>query len=193
MSNDETTRIISRPSLVKSSVSDTDATAKINTNDTRRPAGSRQESSDDQTKIYRPSRPEQEQSGAASATGAKAQKDYAADPVVGWLVVVNGPGKGKSLTLGYGMNSIVRASSERVVLDFGDEEISRTAHAQLSYDGRGRKFYLQHGGGANLTYVGDIPVLQPAILTGGEIISIGNTKLRFCAFCDTNFDWQDQA
>lgn len=192
MSNDETTRIISRPGSVQSS-SDTDATVKLNQNDTRKPAGSKQDNSDDHTKIYRPSRPEAEQSSTASAASTNAQKDYAADPVVGWLVVVDGPGKGKSLTLGYGMNSIGRASSERVVLDFGDEEISRTAHAQLSYDGRGRKFYLQHGGGANLTYIGDIPVLQPTILNGGEVISIGNTRLRFCAFCDVNFDWQDNA
>lgn len=190
MSSDETTRIISRPGTSKRSVDD-DATAKLNTSDTRRPMASRQE--DDQTKIYRPSRADHDVSAASSAGGAGAQKDYAADPVVGWLVVVDGPGKGNSLALGYGMNSIGRAPTERVVLDFGDEEISRTAHAQLSYDGRGRKFYLQHGGGANLTYIADTPVLQPTILHGGELISIGNTRLRFCRFCDEQFDWQDNA
>ena len=189
MSNDETTRIISRPVSTRSS-SDADATAKLNTSDVRRPAASVHD--DDHTKIYRPSRGD-EQTAVTSSGAAHAQKDYAADPVVGWLVIVDGPGKGNSLTLGYGMNGIGRASSERVVLDFGDEEISRTAHAQLSYDGRGRKFYLQHGGGANLTYIGDTPVLQPTILHGGELISIGNTRLRFCPFCDEHFDWQDNA
>ncbi len=59
----------------------------------------------------------------------------------------------------------------------------------LTYDPRGRKFYLQHGGGANLTYLGDVPVLQPAEIKGGETISLGNTKLRFVPLCGSDFDW----
>lgn len=45
------------------------------------------------------------------------------------------------------MNSIGRASDERVALDFDDELISRKGHAIVTYDPKGRKFYIQHGGG----------------------------------------------
>jgi hypothetical protein len=114
-----------------------------------------------------------------------------ADPVVGWLVVTYGPGRGASLQLGYGRNSIGRAPSERVALDFGDEQISRIGHAVLTYDPRGRKFYLQSGSGPNLTYIEgrDEPVLTPVILRGGEELLLGTTRLRFVPFCGPDFDW----
>ena len=145
--------------------------------------------SDGHTKLYRPSR------GSAAAgqetLSAGKTSDGPEDPVVGWLVVVDGPGKGKSVQLGYGMNSIGRAADERASISFGDEEISRKGHASLVYDPRGKKFYLQHGEGTNLTYVGDQPVLQPTELQGGETIGLGNTQLVFVPFCGQHFDWQD--
>lgn len=116
------------------------------------------------------------------------------DPVVGWIVVTQGYGKGKSLQLGYGMNSIGRGQNTRICLDFGDEAISRSApHAIITYDPRGRKFYLQHGDGKNLTYLNNEPVLVPTQLTGGEQISLGQTILRFVPLCGEDFDWQDEA
>ena len=39
------------------------------------------------------------------------------------------PGKGKSHDLGYGLNGIGRADSERISLNYGDEEISREGHS----------------------------------------------------------------
>ena len=113
------------------------------------------------------------------------------DPVVGWLVVVEGPGKGRAGQLGYGSNSIGRGETDRIKLDFGDDQISRSGHAVVTYDPRGRKFYVQHGGGTNLTYLGDQPVLSPTELSALSHISIGNTVLRFVPLCGAEFDWQD--
>jgi pSer/pThr/pTyr-binding forkhead associated (FHA) protein len=114
------------------------------------------------------------------------------DPVVGWLVVISGPGQGRTLRLGHGMNSIGRGEGQRCRLDFGDTEISRNLHATVTYDPRGRKFYLMHGGGQNLTYLGENPVLQPVVLSGGELISLGKTTLKFVALCGPDFDWSAQ-
>ena len=61
----------------------------------------------------------------------------------------------------------------------------------MTYDPRGRKFYLQHGGGTNLTYIGDEPVLVPTVLEALQDFSIGDTTLRFVPFCGPDFDWQD--
>ncbi|MDX8378298.1 MAG: FHA domain-containing protein, partial [Mariprofundales bacterium] len=79
----------------------------------------------------------------------------------------------------------------RICLDFGDEGISRTAHANITYDHKHRKYYINHGGGQNLTYLNDMPVLQPVLLAGGEEMSISDTKLRFVPFCSEEFDWQE--
>ena len=112
-------------------------------------------------------------------------------PVVGWLVVVEGPGRGASLALGYGMNQIGRQSDQKISLPFGDEQISRSGHAALTYDPVSRKFFLTHGGGRNLIYVADAPILAPTELVGGEDILMGRTRLRFVPFCGPSFDWQD--
>jgi len=144
------------------------------------------------TTIYRG--PSTDDAAAGKGTEAAAAAGHVDDPVVGWVVVVGGPGRGASAPLGYGMNSVGRAKTERVCLPFGDEQISRNQHAVITYDPRGRKFFVQHGGGKNLTYIGgDEPVLVPTQLKGGEEITLGKTRLRFVPFCGADFDWQDQS
>ncbi|MHA1538560.1 MAG: FHA domain-containing protein [Alphaproteobacteria bacterium] len=127
-----------------------------------------------------------------AAPGSTEREEPMEDPVVGWVVVVEGPGQGASVTLGYGMNSIGRAPSERICLDFGDTQISRTNHASITYDPRGKKYFVAHGGGKNLTYLGEEPVLMPVQMKGGEEILVGDTKLRFVPFCGEDFDWRDK-
>lgn len=123
---------------------------------------------------------------------AGAGGDPMEDPVVGWLVVVAGPGRGRVCRLGYGVNTLGRGEGSRVRLDFGDERVSRESHATLTYDPRGRKFYVQHGGGMNLTYLGDEPVLVPTPIEAMQDVGIGGTTLRFVPFCGPEFDWQDR-
>ncbi len=118
-------------------------------------------------------------------------KDAMDDPVVGWLVIVSGPGKGRALPLGYGTNTIGRGETDRVRVDFGDNRISRSGQSTVTYDPRGRVYYVQHGGGTNLTYVDDKPVLTPTELTALTHITIGDTILRFVPLCGKEFDWQD--
>ncbi|MEM8988413.1 MAG: FHA domain-containing protein [Pseudomonadota bacterium] len=126
--------------------------------------------------------------GAGEAPDAAPQAD---NMVVGWLVVLSGPGKGAGIPLGYGLNSIGRDAGQRARLDFGDQEISRENHCSIAYDQRNRKFFIQHGGGQNLTYLGDQPVLAPTELASLSTISLGGTTLRFIAFCGQDFDWED--
>ena len=118
------------------------------------------------------------------------ENDLPDGPVVGWVVVVAGPGRGRSVPLGYGMNQIGREAGNRVVLPFGDPQISRVKHATLTYDPRGKKFFIQHGESSNLTYVGDMPVLSPMELKSGELIRLGDTTvLKFIPLCGDGFNW----
>ena len=145
------------------------------------------------TEVYRPGQAHVPAAGAAPAGGpADAVPDPMADPPVGWLVVVAGPGKGHVVTLGNGVNTIGRDRTERVSLDYGDKMISRAGHGSVTYDPRGRKFYVQHGGGTNLTYVDDEPVLAPRELAPLAHVQMGATVLRFVPLCGSGFSWEDK-
>lgn len=108
---------------------------------------------------------------------------------VGWLVVIDGPGRGCSVDIYSGMNSIGRNGAERIPLDFGDESISREAHAYVIYDEKQNSFFIQHGGKSNLVRLNDDPVLAPLSIKRGDTLEIGKTKLVFVPFCDDNFVW----
>ena len=148
------------------------------------------DASEDKTRVYRPGAGKR-QSPDDSAVPPHA--DAMDDPPVGWLVVVQGPGQGNVVTIGNGVNTIGRASSERVCLDFGDTLISREKHALITYDPRGKKFYIQQGDGTNLTYIGDAPVLAPTELDGFTTIQMGETVLLFVPLCGERFDWAEYA
>ena len=111
---------------------------------------------------------------------------------VGWIVVVQGPGRGASFTLFNGVSAIGRGDDQPVKLDFGDTSISRTNHAVVAYDDEQRKFFLGHGGKANIVRLNGKPVLSTEELSHNDIIRIGETTLRFLALCGADFDWSDE-
>ena len=111
--------------------------------------------------------------------------------MVGWLVVVKGPGRGNAVRLGYGWNSIGRDASQRACLNFGDSQISRLNHARLLYDPRARIFTLTLGEGTNPIYLRDEVVLGPTVIQSGDRIQMGDTELLLVALCGETFDWQD--
>ena len=145
------------------------------------------------TQLYRPTRPNAPSGDAAGADGSVlAGGDAMADPPVGWLVIVGGPGRGHVATLGIGVNVIGRDRTERVSLDYGDAMISRKNHGAITYDPRGGKFYVQHGGGTNLTYLDGEPVLSPRELEPLAHVQMGDTVLRFVPLCGADFSWDDE-
>ncbi len=138
------------------------------------------------TRVFRPSLSE------ASLTHPPVEQgEPMADPPTGWLVVVQGPGKGRVLTLGNGMNAVGRSEESRVRLDFGDDNVSRTNHARLIYEPRTRRWLLSHGDGTNLTYLNGEVVVNVVEIESGAEIQIGSTTMRFQAFCSKAFDWSD--
>ena len=186
--SDETTRVIRRKIVAPPPTpGDEDVTLRP----AKKPAGppplpAASSSDDEKTRVYFRAPQATEAAPDAPPEGVS--------PTVGWLIVMVGPGRGASVTLGYGMNHVGRSASNRVVLDFGDEEISRKTHTTVTYDPRGKKFYIQPGPDAtNLTYLGEEPdlkpVLTPAEIFGGESITLGRTKLKFIAFCGPSFSW----
>ena len=161
-------------------------TVALPTDNSAAPAGSALAEEDQATRVVGPVRRTTQQ-----PAGEPQAANPMADPPVGWLVVVRGPGKGHVLPLGIGLNVIGRAPDMRVCIDFGDSNISRSNHARIVYEPRERRFLLLHGDGTNLTYLNNQLVIDAVDLASGSEVQIGNTTLRFQALCGKDFDWPD--
>lgn len=123
---------------------------------------------------------------------AMAEKDTGGfDPVVGWLVITEGPGRGKAVNIYAGMNSLGRASGQRIRADFGDASISNEGAAFITFEPKRQTFHINHGGKANIVYLNDEAVLTPMPLSDGNMIAIGETKFRFVQLCGPDFTWEE--
>ena len=120
---------------------------------------------------------------------ANSSHDRNFDPVVGWLVVRKGLGRGCFRPIFYGQNSIGRGTDQRISLDFGDPRISRQGHAFLIYDEVAQKFYIRDGGKTNLVRHNGQLVMTPTELHDRDELTIGGTTLLFVALCGPAFDW----
>ena len=132
--------------------------------------------------------------GQPSSASAASSYDHLEDPVVGWLVVVKGPGLGQSVPVGVGMNTVGRDNDSRVSVNFGDQTISGSDHARLIYDDDTRAFFIAHGSGKSITKVNGQMVATILPLANYDVIELTKiTHLRFVAFCNEAFDWSDLA
>lgn len=113
------------------------------------------------------------------------------DPVVGWLICVKGPNRGRDYRLHSGSNFIGRSKSMDVCIE-NDQTVSNRNHASVSYDDRSKTFYIAKGEVRNLIYLNGKPVRSDADLVSYDRIEIGNTELIFIALCSDRFDWQDK-
>ena len=95
----------------------------------------------------------------------------------GRIVVVDGPGKGQSLQLYRGSNSIGREPGKNsVVLDFGDMKIHRNEHAFLTC--MGSDVTLHDNGKTNPVKVNGRPIDGVVSIAPDDVIEIGSTRLK---------------
>jgi hypothetical protein len=90
------------------------------------------------------------------------------------------------------MNIIGRGVRNRVVLDFGDQQISEEDHFRIAYDRENRRFHLVPGRGTNLVYVDGAPLLTALELSGQRDLKVGSSLIRFVPFCSPDWDWTDR-
>lgn len=122
-------------------------------------------------------------------TNATTDEHY---PVVGWLVVMQGKGKGHDFRLIQGENRIGRGEDMEVCLDFGldsDDTVSRDAHAIVVYDSNSNEFFVERGNSRNLPLLNGSTIRRDQNLSPGDIIRLGDTELQFIAFCNDKFKW----
>lgn len=119
---------------------------------------------------------------------------FAQDPVVGFLVVVGGPGLGSFRPIFEGNNTVGRAGSNRVPLDFGDDAISSEAQAYIRYDSNDRSFlFVPNLAKTNVVSVNEKKPTGAVELKPMDVITLGRTQVAFVPFCGSEFDWSEIA
>lgn len=108
--------------------------------------------------------------------------------VVGWLVCIQGPDRGKSYEV-HGENNFIGRSTAMDINIAGDMTISRDKPAVITYDSRSRAFYFGFMNGKSIIRLNGVPMLSTAQLKANDVIELGNTKLMFIPLCGASFDW----
>ena len=121
-----------------------------------------------------------------------ARSNFAQDPVVGWLVVVGGPGLGSFRSIYEGNNAIGRSPTQRIPIDFGDNTISSEEQAYIRYDSMDRSFlFVPNLAKTNVVAVNNSKPTGAVKLELMDVISMGRTQLAFVPFCGEEFDWSE--
>ncbi len=126
--------------------------------------------------------------GDTERTQAVIKKEMGIDPVVGWLVCVEGKEKGRDYRIHTDNNYIGRSDKMDICVR-GDDTISRENHAVISYDARDRIYYFSPGEGRSIVRCNGKAIFSTIELKDYDTIEIGNTKLLFSALCGESFNW----
>lgn len=115
-------------------------------------------------------------------------KQTGLDPVVGWLVCINGHDKGRDYRLCAKTNTIGRGEEMDVRIK-GDDTISSNIHAKIDYDMLNNNFYLLPANNKNTIYVNNAPLYAAQKLNAYDKLRFGQSELMFVPFCSDNFVW----
>lgn len=118
------------------------------------------------------------------------RREAGIDPVVGWLVCVAGPDRGRDYRIRAERNFLGRGEGMDIRIA-GDETISRDRHAIVSYNPKNRQFKILPGEGRGIVYLNDDEVDSPRVLAAGDHVEIGRTRLLFVPLCGDGFDWRE--
>lgn len=113
------------------------------------------------------------------------------DPVVGWLVCINGEEKGRDYRI-HSDNNFIGRSERMDVCIRGDETISRENHAIISYDMIDKVYYFSPGDGRSIVRYNGKALFQTTELKSHDHIIIGKTELVFVPFCTEDFSWSEE-
>jgi len=129
----------------------------------------------------------------AKPTQAASTPNVDVQPVVGWLVILRGPGQGSHRAIFNGNNSVGRDVTQRIPINFGDSAISAEEQAYIQYDFESREFYLvPNMAKSNIVSVNSTKLVSPVQLSYADTIEMGQTVMRFVPLCGPDFDWSDE-
>ncbi len=116
------------------------------------------------------------------------RKKLGIEPVVGWLICVEGADRGRDYRIISEKNFIGRSEKMDISIA-GDETISRDGHAIISYNPKKNLFRIYPGESRGIVYLNDDEVIGATELNAYDVIEIGQSKLLFIPFCGEKFQW----
>lgn len=122
--------------------------------------------------------------------GGDVSADRRVDPVVGWLVCIEGPLRGTAWNLHAGYNYIGRETGDIHIQ--GDDQISREKHATVAYYDKNHTYYVGPAEGRNIIELNGEPVFSSTQLVSRDIIKMGTTRLMFVPLCGEDFNWDQE-
>ena len=122
-------------------------------------------------------------------TVAIVKEELGIDPVVGWLICLEGTEKGRDYRIHTDNNYVGRGENMDICIR-GDDTISRENHATVSYDSRDKIFYFTPGDGRSIIRLNDKGVFATTELGAYDILEVGKTKLIFLPLCGDRFEWE---
>jgi len=112
-------------------------------------------------------------------------------PVVGWLVCIEGPAKGRDYRIHSQYNYIGRGHHMDICIS-GDDCISTERAAVIAYDAVEKFFSFGPSMGHNVVRVNGKMLMNAVVLNPYDELTIGKTKLLFIPLCGERFDWNDK-
>ena len=116
------------------------------------------------------------------------KKEKGIDPVVGWIVCIDGPMKGQDFKIKAERNFVGRDVGMDIAIT-KDLSISRENHAIISYNPKNSVFRIIQGDSRGMVYLNDEEVLVPTEIVRGDIIEMGQSKFIFVPLCEGGFVW----
>ncbi|MCC8066365.1 MAG: FHA domain-containing protein [Clostridiales bacterium] len=110
--------------------------------------------------------------------------------VTGWLVCVDGPGKGRDYRICHGMNWIGSSPVMDIVL-YSDAQVAPVRHCSIAYDGKSNRFFAVAGSGS-ITYYNGSLLEDSHELHPGDELKIGSSTYEFVPFCREGRTWEEK-
>lgn len=115
------------------------------------------------------------------------------EPVVGWLVVIDGPERGRDYRIVTGRNSIGRTMTAEICIE--SDELMSKEHATLYYYAEINKFYIEDNRSKHGTFL--MPkkdlVIDRKEIFDGTVIKMGSSVFLFKPLCSDSFSWEKKA
>jgi hypothetical protein len=112
----------------------------------------------------------------------------ATDPVVGWLVCVEGTSCGRDFPLRAEKN-FVGLSETMDICVAPDERVSRERLAVVAFDPRNLEFRLLSGSPRHSVFINGARVELPTVLIPYDEVALDHFTLLFIPFCGEYFQW----
>lgn len=115
------------------------------------------------------------------------------EPVVGWLVAIDGKLKGRDFSIKGASATVGRDSSNKIQIT-GDDRVSREVNCTIRYDYRKKRYRIVPSTTiTNPVRLNDDEIDFPQDLRAYDRIEIGSTTFVFVPLCGQQFGWGEES